>query len=99
MKYNRRLVKICSVLPFVIMLMTVLLVPIALFVDVDFFAWVGGVLMYFGWLPAFIFSVLGIVLSLLSPKENDGEDFCVISLLAFSLSSCWGEFIIKTFWV
>ncbi|MEE0352010.1 MAG: hypothetical protein UDP17_01545 [Treponema sp.] len=95
---KHRVTKICSLLPFALMLLTVVLFPIWLFVDFAFLAWVAALLMYLGWLPSFISSVLGIVFSWLSPKEKNAEDFFVISIVACFLSFCWGLFIIKTFW-
>lgn len=98
MKHNRRLTKICSLLPFALMLLTVVLVPISLFVDFAFLPWVAGTLFYLGWLPSFISSVLGIFFSWRSPKEKNAEDFFFISIVACILSFCWGLFIINTFW-
>ena len=96
LQFNRT--KICSLLPVVIILLPVILLPLGIFSEAEFLIAIAMFILVFGWLLALISSILGIVFSSLSPKEEKALDYFVISILTCIWSLFWGVFVIMVFW-
>ena len=92
LQFNRT--KICSLLPVVIILLSVILLPLGIFSEAEFLIAIAMFILVFGWLPALISSILGIVFSSLSPKEEKALDYFVISILT-CIGRFFGEFLLS----
>ena len=94
---TRPLAKICSLIPFAVYGLLVLLT----FLEETFFAWnilfikLIGLVIYFGWIPSLAGAVAGVVLSLLSLKERHGKLFLICSCVNVAIGVAWGVWGIR----
>ena len=89
-----RLAKICSLLPFALILAVLFLIGLDYF-DLAHFYNIERIFVNLWWIPSLIFSVLGIVFSALSLRERGAKICLLLSCIHCVLAFVWGILVVK----